>query len=384
MAIEVDEETLKIAKEFQKKNEEEIKSKKLKPESIKLDNPSSNLIKINEASCRGRIKICNLLNVPISEVEYNNKDKIEKNKYIDQLVVVCGWSKAVRKQGGGRFCFVNLNDGSCHLNLQIVVNQNIDNYDKLLKCGIGCCFRFTGTLILSPVQNTEKKGLLNENVELTLTDNSIHSFEIYGENLDPQKYPLSKKNHGKEFLREVAHLRPRSYFISSVMRIRNALMLSTHLFFQSRGFICIHTPLITASDCEGGGEMFTVTTLFNEHGDISSIPKTKKKINNNETGKREDKNTNELETNNTNQYIVDFKKDFFSKQAFLTVSGQLSLENLCSSMGDVYTFGPTFRAENSHTSRHLAEFWMIEPEMAFADIYDNMELAEAYIRAIGP
>ncbi|CAD2097105.1 asparagine--tRNA ligase, putative [Plasmodium vinckei] len=383
MAIEVDEETVKIAKEFQKKNEEEIKLKKLKPETVKINEPSSNLLKINEAACRGRIKICNLLNAPISENEYNNKDKMEKNKYIDQLVVVCGWSKAVRKQGGGRFCFVNLNDGSCHLNLQIIVNQNIDNYDKLLKCGIGCCFRFTGTLILSPVQNTEKKGLLNENVELTLTDNSIHSFEIYGENLDPQKYPLSKKNHGKEFLREVAHLRPRSYFISSVMRIRNALMVSTHLFFQSRGFICIHTPLITASDCEGGGEMFTVTTLLNESGDISAIPKTKKKTNNNQTVKREDQSANEsgtTSTNNTNEYVIDYKKDFFSKQAFLTVSGQLSLENLCSSMGDVYTFGPTFRAESSHTSRHLAEFWMIEPEMAFADIYDNMEVAEAYIK----
>ncbi|CAD2096982.1 asparaginyl-tRNA synthetase [Plasmodium vinckei petteri] len=383
MAIEVDEETVKIAKEFQKKNEEEIKLKKLKPETVKINEPSSNLLKINEAACRGRIKICNLLNAPISENEYNNRDKMEKNKYIDQLVVVCGWSKAVRKQGGGRFCFVNLNDGSCHLNLQIIVNQNIDNYDKLLKCGIGCCFRFTGTLILSPVQNTEKKGLLNENVELTLTDNSIHSFEIYGENLDPQKYPLSKKNHGKEFLREVAHLRPRSYFISSVMRIRNALMVSTHLFFQSRGFICIHTPLITASDCEGGGEMFTVTTLLNESGDISAIPKTKKKTNNNQTVKREDQSANEsgtTSTNNTNEYVIDYKKDFFSKQAFLTVSGQLSLENLCSSMGDVYTFGPTFRAESSHTSRHLAEFWMIEPEMAFADIYDNMEVAEAYIK----
>ncbi|SCL97737.1 asparagine--tRNA ligase, putative [Plasmodium chabaudi chabaudi] len=383
MAIEVDEETLKIAKEFQKQNEEEIKFKKLKPETVKVNEPSSNLLKINEAACRGRIKICNLLNVPMSENEYNNKDKMEKNKYIDQLVVVCGWSKAVRKQGGGRFCFVNLNDGSCHLNLQIVVNQNIENYDKLLKCGIGCCFRFTGTLILSPVQNTEKKGLLNENVELTLTDNSIHSFEIYGENLDPQKYPLSKKNHGKEFLREVAHLRPRSYFISSVMRIRNALMVSTHLFFQSRGFICIQTPLITTSDCEGGGEMFTVTTLLNENGDISAIPKTKKKANNNQTVKREDHTANEPianTTNNTNEYVIDYKKDFFSKQAFLTVSGQLSLENLCSSMGDVYTFGPTFRAESSHTSRHLAEFWMIEPEMAFADIYDNMEVAEAYIK----
>uniref|UniRef100_A0A8C9GS18 asparagine--tRNA ligase n=1 Tax=Piliocolobus tephrosceles TaxID=591936 RepID=A0A8C9GS18_9PRIM len=246
------------------------------------------------------------------------------------------------------FCFVNLNDGSCHINLQVIVDSTVTNYEKLLKCGVGCCFRFTGTLILSPVQNKEKKGLLQHNVELTLTDNNIHSFEIYGENLNPQSYPLSKKSHNKEFLREVAHLRPRSYFISSVIRVRNALAIATHLFFQSRGFLYIHTPLITTSDCEGGGEMFTVTTLLDE--------------------------------NTSGDYLVNYKKDFFNKQAFLTVSGQLSLENICSAMGDVYTFGPTFRAELSHTSRHLAEFWMIEPEIAFSDLYDTMELAESYIK----
>ncbi|GAB64981.1 asparagine - tRNA ligase [Plasmodium cynomolgi strain B] len=364
MDIQVDEAVLQKAKALQQANEEEIKLKKLKPQSEGLLTPKCNLLQVTDKSCRSRVRICKVLNVPKSETEFN--DSLRKNEYIDQIITVCGWSKAVRKQGGGRFCFVNLNDGSCHLNLQVIVDQSIENYEKLLKCGVGCCFRFTGTLIISPVQNEEKKGLLKENVELTLKDNSIHNFEIYGENLDPQKYPLSKKNHGKEFLREVAHLRPRSYFISSVIR--------------------------------GGGEMFTVTTLLGEDADYSAIPRVKKQTK--EGKKREDavaavaavaagvggdghgNGCNSADGHGTQpaQYLIDYKKDFFSKQAFLTVSGQLSLENMCSSMGDVYTFGPTFRAENSHTSRHLAEFWMIEPEIAFADLYDNMELAESYIK----
>ncbi|CAA9986734.1 asparagine--tRNA ligase, putative [Plasmodium knowlesi strain H] len=391
MDIQLDDGVIQKAKALQEANEEEIKMKKLKPQSKGLLSPKSNLLEVTDTGCRSRIRICNVLNVPKSEGEFN--DTSRKNKYIDQIITVCGWSKAVRKQGGGRFCFVNLNDGSCHLNLQIIVDQSIQNYEKLLKCGVGCCFRFTGKLIVSPVQNEGEKGLIKENVELSLKDNSIHNFEIYGENLDPQKYPLSKKNHGREFLREVAHLRPRSYFISSVIRIRNALAIATHLFFQSRGFLYIHTPLITTSDCEGGGEMFTVTTLLGEDADYSAIPRVKKLAK--EGKKREDiqathaadvggdesrsGNAHESSAQPT-QYLIDYKKDFFSKQAFLTVSGQLSLENLCSSMGDVYTFGPTFRAENSHTSRHLAEFWMIEPEIAFADLYDNMELAESYIK----
>ncbi|SCO65636.1 asparagine--tRNA ligase, putative [Plasmodium vivax] len=385
MDVQVDEAVLQKAKALQQANEEEIQAKKLKPQSEGLLSPKSDLLQVTDKGCRSRIRICNVLNVPKSEAEFN--DSSRKNEYIDQVITVCGWSKAVRKQGGGRFCFVNLNDGSCHLNLQVIVDQSIDNYEKLLKCGVGCCFRFTGKLIISPVQNEEKKGLLKENVELALKDNSIHNFEIYGENLDPQKYPLSKKNHGKEFLREVAHLRPRSYFISSVIRVRNALATATHLFFQSRGFLYVHTPLITTSDCEGGGEMFTVTTLLGEDADYGAIPRVRKAVKGGQ--KREDNVQSAGQSASVGadthgappaQYLIDYKKDFFNKQAFLTVSGQLSLENLCSSMGDVYTFGPTFRAENSHTSRHLAEFWMIEPEIAFADIYDNMELAESYIK----
>ncbi|ANQ06631.1 Asparagine-tRNA ligase [Plasmodium coatneyi] len=390
MDIQVDDAVLQKAKALQQANEEEIKLKKLKPQSEGLLSPKCNLLEVTDKGCRSRVRISNVLNVPKSEAEFC--DSTRKNKYIDQIITVCGWSKAVRKQGGGRFCFVNLNDGSCHLNLQVIVDQSIENYEKLLKCGVGCCFRFTGKLIKSPVQNEEKKGLIKENVELSLNDSSIHNFEIYGENLDPQKYPLSKKNHGKEFLREVAHLRPRSYFISSVIRVRNALAIATHLFFQSRGFLYIHTPLITTSDCEGGGEMFTVTTLLGEDADYGAIPRVRKTTKGGT--KREDTHAEGVQTgananpcNSANgdgthpvQYLIDYKKDFFSKQAFLTVSGQLSLENLCSSMGDVYTFGPTFRAENSHTSRHLAEFWMIEPEIAFADLYDNMELAESYIK----
>ncbi|GAW79491.1 asparagine--tRNA ligase [Plasmodium gonderi] len=388
MDIQIDEEILQKAKDLQKANEEEIKLKKLKPLTEGLLKPNYNLLEISEKGCRSRIKIRNVLNVPKSENEFN--DNSRSNKFIDKVITVCGWSKAVRKQGGGRFCFVNLNDGSCHLNLQVIVDQSIENYEKLLKCGVGCCFRFTGQLIFSPVQNEGKKGILKENIELTLNDNNVHNFEIYGENLDPQKYPLSKKNHGKEFLREVAHLRPRSYFISSVIRIRNALATATHLFFQSRGFLYIHTPLITTSDCEGGGEMFTVTTLLGEDANYNSIPRVKANKGGGKKEKREEISSIAQGSNgdvgnvgiisSQDQYLIDYKKDFFNKQAFLTVSGQLSLENLCSSMGDVYTFGPTFRAENSHTSRHLAEFWMIEPEIAFSDLYDNMELAESYIK----
>ncbi|VWU48393.1 asparagine--tRNA ligase, putative [Hepatocystis sp. ex Piliocolobus tephrosceles] len=437
MDVVVSEKTIETAMKYVNECKDEFESNILKPKTERLRNPRSDLLEVIEKGCRGRIKIFNLLNIPKSEKEYNkiiSSETVIDNPYVNQIVTVCGWSKTIRKQGGGRFCFVNLNDGSCHINLQIIVDSTVTNYEKLLKCGVGCCFRFTGTLILSPVQNKEKKGLIQQNVELTLQDNNIHNFEIYGENLNPQSYPLSKKSHNKEFLREVAHLRPRSYFISSVIRVRNALAIATHLFFQSRGFLYIHTPLITTSDCEGGGEMFTVTTLLDESGDIKSIPKIKKSknisttvvssdgvktsekrepINNSEqltdsnkingTHKDNTSNLNNLDSNDTSgktggitngnidkstctgtdtsgDYLVNYKKDFFNKQAFLTVSGQLSLENICSAMGDVYTFGPTFRAELSHTSRHLAEFWMIEPEIAFSDLYDTMELAESYIK----
>lgn len=171
---------------------------------------------------------------------------------------------------------------------------------------------------------------------------------------DAGKYPLAKKEHTREYLREIAHLRPRSQFIGAVARIRSQLAMATHRFFQDRGFLYVHTPIITASDCEGAGEMFSVSTLLPEDK-RTTVPTNK------EGG-------------------VDYSKDFFSRHAYLTVSGQLAVEPYCCALSDVYTFGPTFRAENSHTSRHLAEFWMVEPEIAFATLEDNMEVAEAYIK----
>lgn len=171
---------------------------------------------------------------------------------------------------------------------------------------------------------------------------------------DAAKYPLAKKEHSREYLREIAHLRPRTQLMGAVARIRSQLSMATHRFFQERGFQYIHTPIITASDCEGAGEMFSVSTLLPED--------PKKAVPVNTKGE------------------IDYAKDFFSRHAYLTVSGQLAVEPYCCALADVYTFGPTFRAENSHTSRHLAEFWMVEPEIAFADLQDDMQLAEQYVK----
>lgn len=187
-------------------------------------------------------------------------------------------------------------------------------------------------------------------------DPAEHSVTIYGKS-DQAVYPLAKKHHKPETLRDIAHLRPRSNLIGAMSRVRNNLALATHLYFQSRGFLYIHTPCITASDCEGAGEMFQVTTVLpSKDKPISEVPIIK------------DKN------------VIDYQKDFFKKPAYLTVSGQLAVENYACALSNVYTFGPTFRAEVSHTSRHLSEFWMIEPEMAFADIFDNMDIAEDYLK----
>ena len=261
------------------------------------------------------------------------KDILQKG-IAGETVIVCGWVRSRRESKG--FAFVVLNDGSTQETLQLVVPGDTDAFKELVHCNNGAAIRAKGLLKESP-----GKGQRFE-VEVAV-------IEVFGDS-EPEKYPLQKKGHTLEFLREIGHLRPRTNTFGAVFRLRNILANAVHEFFQSRGFLWVHTPIITASDCEGAGELFSVTSL-----DIGNPPR--------------------LEAGS-----VDFSQDFFGKRAYLTVSGQLEAEFLALSLGNVYTFGPTFRAENSNTSRHLSEFWMIEPEMAFADLSDDMRLAEDFFR----
>ncbi|MEQ8427618.1 MAG: asparagine--tRNA ligase [Gammaproteobacteria bacterium] len=247
-------------------------------------------------------------------------------------VLVKGWIRTLRESKG--FSFIELNDGSCLANIQIIVDGSIANYGDIVHLSTGAAIAVTGKLVESL-----GKG---QKWEIQAT-----AVEIVG--LAPDDYPLQKKRHTDEYLRTIAHLRPRSNKYGAIFRMRSRLSHAIHEFFQSRDFKWIHTPIITGSDCEGAGEMFRVTTL-----DLANVPK--------KDGK------------------VDFDSDFFGKEANLTVSGQLSVETFCTSLGDVYTFGPTFRSENSNTSRHMAEFWMIEPEMAFADLNDDMQLGQEFVQ----
>lgn len=245
---------------------------------------------------------------------------------IGKEITVAGWIRTMRDQKS--FAFIELNDGSTLSNLQIIADATLPGYAELLgQLTTGASLSVAGKLVKS----------LGKNQALELRASQIHFYGL----CDPTKYPLQKKRHSFEFLRTIAHLRPRTNTQGAILRVRNALAFATHLFFQQRGFLYVHTPMITGSDCEGGGEMFRVTTLEGSN---------------------------------------DFSKDFFAKPTFLTVSGQLEAETLACSLSDVYTFAPTFRAENSNTSRHLAEFWMIEPEMAFADLAADMECAESYFK----
>ena len=271
---------------------------------------------------------------------------LDPSKYFDKQEIVGGWARTVRKQNN--LIFVELNDGSCFESLQIVVENTIKNFADLEKSNVSTCFKFKGTLVKSP-----KEG---QPIEMLLKDDSIHFAEIVGQNENVATFPLAKKFHPVEHLRKFLHLRPRSNIISSSTRVRNSISFATHLFFQSLNFFYVHTPIITVSDCEGAGELFQVTTLIPEDGDVTKIPKI-------------DKTTQ-----------IDYSKDLFQRKAFLTCSGQLSVEASACGLSQVYTFGPTFRAENSHTTRHLSEFWMIEPEMVFAGLEENMKLAEDYIR----
>lgn len=252
----------------------------------------------------------------------------------DQSIKICGWIRSRRESK--TFAFLVINDGSCFDSVQCIIDQGIPGFDLLSKCQTGASVCIEGVLKLS-----QGKG---QSLELQAT-----RLILIGES-PAETYPLQKKGHTLEFLRDIAHLRPRTNTFGAVFRVRNQLARLVHEFFQSRGFLWAHTPIITANDCEGAGELFSVTNL-----DVGSLPRTKE-------GK------------------VDWSKDFFGKAAHLTVSGQLEGEFLALSLGDIYTFGPTFRAENSNTTRHLAEFWMIEPEVAFADLKSNMKLAEEFIR----
>ena len=256
--------------------------------------------------------------------------------FANNPVTVCGWVRTVRDMKN--FGFAELNDGSSFKGVQVVFErQTLANYDEIAKLNVGAALIVEGTLILTP----EAKQPFE-----------IKASSIAVEGLSAGDYPLQKKRHSVEFLRTIQHLRPRTNLFSAVFRVRSVAAQAVHDFFQSRGFVYIHTPIITASDCEGAGEMFRVTTL-----DPKNPPLT-------ESGE------------------VDWSQDFFGKHASLTVSGQLNAENFAMAFGDVYTFGPTFRAENSNTTRHAAEFWMIEPEMAFADLNDYMDNAEAMLKYV--
>jgi asparaginyl-tRNA synthetase len=251
-------------------------------------------------------------------------------------LTVGGWVRSLRAQK--TFGFIALNDGSYFSPLQVVFEDGIvENFKEIAKQNVGAALVVKGTLVLTPGAKQPFE---------------LKAAEIQVEGASTPDYPLQKKRHTMEYLRTIAHLRPRTNTFSAVFRVRSVAAYAIHQFFQERGFVYVHTPLITASDCEGAGEMFRVTTL-----DMNNVPKTQ-------------------------DGTVDYTQDFFGKSANLTVSGQLNAESFAQAFGNVYTFGPTFRAENSNTQRHAAEFWMIEPEMAFADLNDYMDTAEAMIKFV--
>ena len=259
----------------------------------------------------------------------------DKEKYLGNKVTVGGWVRSVRDSK--TFGFIVVNDGTFFEPLQVVYHDSMENFAQISKLNVGAAIIVTGTLIATP--------------------DAKQPFEIQADSIDVEgestpDYPLQKKRHSMEYLRTITHLRPRTNTFQAVFRVRSLIAYAIHQFFQERNFVYVHTPLITGSDCEGAGEMFQVTTM-----DLNNVPKT-------EDGK------------------VDYTKDFFGKPTNLTVSGQLNGETYAMAFKNIYTFGPTFRAENSNTTRHAAEFWMIEPEMAFADLQDDMILAENMIKYI--
>ena len=267
------------------------------------------------------------------------RDALNGKAAVDSTVTVKGWVRTRRDSKQG-LSFVNVHDGSCFDPIQAVIDADIPNYQsEVLHLTAGCSVIVTGKLVES-----QGKGQAYEI--------QAESVEVVGWVEDPDTYPVAAKRHTFEYLREVAHLRPRTNTIGAIARVRHSVAQAIHRYMDENGYIWVNTPIITASDCEGAGELFRVSTL-----DMANLPVG-------ENGE------------------IDYDKDFFGRESFLTVSGQLNVESYCLSMSKVYTFGPTFRAENSNTSRHLAEFWMIEPELAFAELADNADLAESFLKYI--
>ena len=267
--------------------------------------------------------------VQLREIFKNDKEFGEKT------ITVCGWSKTIRDSKS--FGFIELNDGSYFKNCQIVFDrEKVKNYDEIAKQNVGACLMVKGKVILTP----ENKQPFEINAD-----------EVVVLGASSPEYPLQKKRHSLEYLRTIPHLRPRTNTFNAVFKIRSEAAYAIHSFFNERGFVYVHTPIITGSDCEGAGAMFQVTTL-----DLDNVP--------------------------MQEGVTDYKQDFFGKKSSLTVSGQLDVENFAMAFANVYTFGPTFRAEHSNTVRHAAEFWMIEPELAFADLSDDMDCAEDMVKYV--
>ena len=252
-----------------------------------------------------------------------------------QNLTVCGWVRTMRQSKA--IAFIELNDGSCQRNLQVIAEESLPNFEEIARLNVGSSLCIEGVLTMTPQAKQPFE---------------LHATAITFEGRSTSDYPLQKKRHSVEYLRTIAHLRPRTNTFSAAFRVRSVCAYAIHKFFQDRSFVYVHTPLITTSDCEGAGEMFHVTTL-----DIGNPPRTENDA-------------------------VDYSKDFFGKHTSLTVSGQLEAECMALAFGKVYTFGPTFRAEKSYTARHAAEFWMIEPEIAFADLQDDMELARDMMKFV--
>ena len=255
--------------------------------------------------------------------------------YLDKEITVGGWVRSIRDSKA--FGFFVINDGTFFTPLQVVYHDDMENFEEISKLNVGAAVVVTGTLVATPQAKQPFE---------------IQAKTVTVEGASAPDYPLQKKRHSFEYLRTIAHLRPRTNTFQAVFRVRSLTAYALHKFFQERGFVYVHTPIITGSDCEGAGEMFRVTTM-----DMENVPKT-------ENG------------------AVDYTQDFFGKETSLTVSGQLNAETYAQAFGNVYTFGPTFRAENSNTTRHAAEFWMLEPEMAFADLEDDMDLAEDMLKYV--